>query len=231
MRTQSMSSRSTDPFEAWLGSLPEGRSLATLGACLRAATGGGGASQRDPEIVGRYFRPGRRSAADLLRLCDDVELRRSVASIGRVLAASESVRAERQLGERLGRRWLGLSLLVAASIAGLLVFPALLDEGHLDNAHRSTIVPSTEVRIVAPTSVAVASPRIEWHPVLGAEVYELELTDAQGRTVFSERTTETSLNIPVEDLDPGASYFFRVRAQLDVARWITSDFKEIVAPK
>lgn len=225
-----MSSRPTDPFEAWLRNLPERRSLAALGACLRAATGGGGASQRDPEIVARYFRPGRRSEADLLRLCDDVELRRSVASIGRVLAASESVRAERQLGERLGRRWLGLSLLVAASIA-LLAFPALLDEGHLDTAHRSTTIPSTEVRIVAPTSVVVASPRIEWHPVLGAEVYEVEVTDAQGRTVFSERTTETSLNIPVEDLDPGASYFFRVRAQLDVARWITSDFKEIVAPK
>jgi hypothetical protein len=62
-------------------------------------------------------------------------------------------------------------------------------------------------------------------------VYEVEVTDARGRTVFSERTTDTALPIPVERFDPGASYFFRVRAQVDVARWISSDFQEIVVPK
>lgn len=230
MRTNAMTSQVSGSFEGWLRSLPDGRSLAALGTCLRAAMGGGGAGRPDIEIVAGYFRPGQRTEAELARLCDDAELRRAVASVGRALAASEPVRAG-SMGERLGRRWLGLGVLVAASLAGLLVVPSLLHEGPLDAEHRAGSIPSGEVNIVAPAGVLAASARIEWHPVLGAEVYELEVTDARGRTIFSERTSGTALAIPTELLEPGTSYFFRVRAQIDVARWISSDFQEIVVPR
>lgn len=233
MRAQAMKSEPGDSLEAWLRRLPDGGTLAELAVYLRATTGAagaGGAAEGDPDVVARYFRGGPRTESELIRLWDEAELRRSVASVGRLLAASESMRGGFQ-SVRLGRRWLGAGALVAASIVGLMVVPTLLDDGPLDAEHRSATRPTAEVRIVAPTAVEAASPRVEWHPVLGAEVYEVEVTDARGRTVFSERTAGTALEIPTRILDPGNSYFFRVRAQLDVARWISSDFQEIVVSR
>lgn len=229
--TEAMMNRSSDAFEAWLQGLPDGRLLAEVGVQLRAAAGGSGTGSYGPDDVAGYFRPGRRTEAELIRLWEDAELRRSVASVGRTLAASESVRAKNLLGERLGRRWLGLGVLLAASLAGLLMLPTLRDNDASDAEHRSGAMPTAEVQIVAPTGLLASSPRIEWRPVLGAEVYEVELTDDRGRTVFSERTAATALEIPTQLLDPGLSYFFRVRAQVDVARWISSDFQEIVIPR
>lgn len=231
MRTQTIGSHPSETFDDWLRGLPDGRSLAEIGARLRAGMGGGGAGSCSPDMVAAYFRPGQRTEAELARLWEDAGLRRSVSSAARALAASESVREKSLLGERLGRRWLGLGVLLAASIAGLLVLPTLRDGGLSDAEHRSGAIPTAEVQIVAPTGVLAASPRIEWHPVLGAEIYEVEVTDDRGRTVFSERTAATALEIPTQLLDPGLSYFFRVRAQVDVARWISSDFQEIVVPR
>lgn len=229
-RQQPMTGQPEDSFETWLRTLPQARSLAEAGAQLRAATSRGGAGGQDPDAVARYFRPGRRTEAELVRLWDDAELRRSVASVGWVLAESESPRTATLLRRRPGHRWLGLGLLAAASLAGLFVLPSLLDNRLPNVEHRSANVTAGEVQIVAPLEVRTPSPFIEWYPVLGADVYEVEVTDARGRTVYSERTDRTALEIPTERLERGSSYFFRVRAQVDVGRWISSDFQEIVVP-
>lgn len=230
-----MTGQPSDSFEAWLRTLPQARWLAEAGTHLRVATRRGGAGGQDPDAIARYFRTGRRTEAELLRLWEDAALRSSVASIGRVLAASESesesARAATPLGDRFGRRWLPLGLLAAASIAGLLVLSPGLDQRVSNVKHRSATITAAEVHIVAPIGTITTSPRIEWRPVLGAKVYELEVTDARGRTIYSERTAGTALQIPAERLDRGTSYFFRVRAQVDVARWISSDFQEIVVPE
>jgi len=71
---------------------------------------------------------------------------------------------------------------------------------------------------------------VEWSPVPGVAEYRVDVTTRTGEVVFSARTSDTSLLITPDSLPAGMPYFVRVRARLDVDRWATSGFRELVVP-
>ncbi len=217
----------SDSLRDWLQSLSDGETLAEIAVGLRAAAGGPAAERNDPETIVRYVRPGARSEAELERLCEDPRLRREVASAARLLVVSEKARGN-DGAEWLGYRRLGAVALVAASIAGILVVPRLLEDGAAGESHRSATITVAEVQVIGAQGELATAPLVRWQPVLGADLYEVEVTAGDGRMVYTERTEDTELQVPSDVVNPNVPYFYRVRARLEVTRWIASEFREFV---
>ena len=67
--------------------------------------------------------------------------------------------------------------------------------------------------LLAPAAeVAPAQPvTFSWRPFRGIQRYRLELLDRNGAAMFSQLTPDTSLTLPAELLQPGATYRWWVR--------------------
>lgn len=230
MRSVEIDETGGGTLEAWLEGLSDASEVAELCSVLRVAAGGGSRTILDENVAGNvasYFSAWERTDAELSRLATDRELRRQVASIAHILAVSEPVIGSGK--ERwFGRRWVGVAALLAASVAGILIAPHFLDRIDGDSEHRSATITVADVHVLGPEGPLAAPPRIEWKPVLGADLYQVEVTDARGRIVFLGTTEDRVLQVPAEVLEDSVPYFYRVRARIESARWVASDFQEFV---
>jgi hypothetical protein len=216
-----------DTLESWLGKHPEGDWLAELAGVVRGAAGGGGTATVDPVTVGDVFgEPGPRDAA-VQRLCTDPTLRRQVAAAGRLLGAP-AVRKTVPRRARMRWVWTGGAALAAAGLAALILVPRMGTTTQVEPGHRAGTITAAEVEVIGPNGVLPSAPRVEWNTVLGADLYEVEVTGADGRVVFRDQTADTTLQVPPDVLTERARHFFRVRARMSVGRWVASDFHEFV---
>lgn len=221
MRPGRTSEQTMAEWETWLSEQPDDRELAVTVARLRGAAGGSGGSGNDEALVASYLRAGKPDAEALLRLVRDPVLRRDVASLARVLDQADQPRA---VDRRLRAGVAAAILAAAASLAWLFVMPP----AEPVTEHRAATVAAAELKVLTPAGERSARPEIGWETVLSADLYELEVTAADGRPVFTQQTPDTTIRIPDGVLTPGRSYFFRVRARLEAGRWIMSDFRELV---
>jgi len=211
-------------LEEWLAEHPDAADITGTAARLRAAAGGAGGSAADEALVASYLAPGPRDRHAVRRLLDDPALRRDVAAAAQLAYPLERLEHPTRRGDRRPKYWAAAALLVtAASLAGIVTLPRTT----ATPPHRAMPIAGAEIRVVPPSGEGSA-PKIAWALVLSADRYELEVTAADGRPVFRAQTADTLLRIPDGVLEPGVSYFFRVRARLEVGRWITSDFQEFV---
>jgi len=210
-------------LEQWLAERPDAADLAATAARLRAAAGGVGGLPSDEALVASYLAPGPRDHRALRRLLDDPALRREVAAVARLTDPMEEPETAAWRRQRRPRYWVAAALVAsAASLVGVVTLPHTSPAP----AHRATPIVGAEIHVITPGGERSAPPEVEWEVVLSADLYELEVTAADGRPVFSAQTMHTTLRIPDGVVEPGVTYFFRVRARLEVGRWITSDFRE-----
>lgn len=206
----------------WLTERPDGADLSATAAKLRAAAGGVGGPPSDEALVASYLAPGPRDRGALRRLLDDPALRRDVAGVARLAHPMEGPETAVWRRDRRGRYWVAAALVAtAASLVGVVTLPRTSPP-----AHRATPIVGAEIHVITPSGERSAPPEVAWGVVLSADLYELEVTAADGRPVYSAQTAHTALRIPDGVLEPGVTYFFRVRARLEVGRWIASDFRE-----
>jgi hypothetical protein len=211
--------------ESWLLRHPQGAPLAAVANLLRAATGGGSGSLADPAAISAYCDGVGVRGDELRRLWDDPALRRQVAATARLLG-TPPVRSAVPRQRRV-RRWsvTGVGLAAAAVIVAALI-PHPKPTTPPEDAHRAGTINAAEVHILTPLGVVRAAPTVEWSSVLGADIYEVEATSGDGRVVFRDRTTDTSVRVPRAVVSAGGRYFVRVRARIGAGRWIASDFRE-----
>lgn len=228
MRRVRADGRRREPVEEWLEGIPSGRALAEVASLLRAAAGGAVRSVEGAEGVAVLLQADQMSASDLDRLCRDGGWRREVASVARLLAASELAKGSGGSASQLGRRWVVAAAVLAATVAGVLLAPQVIERGRDAGEHRAGTIEVADVQVIGSHGVLPAAPLIEWRPVLGADLYEVEVTTADGGMIFLGRTIGTELQIPSDILAPSVRYFYRVRARVEVSRWISSEFREFV---
>jgi len=225
MRDAKTVERERGDLEVWLAALPDGAELAATAARLRAAAGGAAvAGGADPALVASYFDPGPRDAAALQRLLGDPQLRRAVAGVGRILDGPALTPPRTRRPTRTARWAAGIALALAASLAVV----AILPRSQSTAPHRAATIAADELHVLTPAGALSGPPAIAWERALTADLYEVEITRADGRPVFTGRTVDTMIRLPDTLLAPGVSYFFRVRARVDAGRWIVSDFRELV---
>jgi hypothetical protein len=214
--------------ESWLLSHPEGPPLAAVANLLRAATGGGSGPVVDPAAVSVYCGGSAVPAEALERLWDDPALRRQVAVTARLLGTP----ALRRAVPRPGRpRWwsvAGLAVAAAAMMVVALVPPWAPTDPPESVAHRAGTINAADVHILSPVGVVPAAPTVEWGSVLGADIYEVEVTGGDGHVVFRDQTTDTTLRVPTDVLRAGGRHFVRVRARVGTGRWVASEFREFI---
>lgn len=188
--------------------------LASLISALRAGSGGS-ATDADPEAAALLSRmPDPVVTAQLLA---DPAMRRRVAALARVEAGT---RQPQRVVTLRSARVAGLAM--AAGIAALLLFvPPRLERQDL---HRAG-APAAAVQTL-PARLVDGQLLLGWATVAGADVYQLDVVDADGGIRFSRTTSDTTLQIPV----PGAGLFYRIRARVGDGRWVESGFIEIGAP-
>lgn len=224
MRMESQTT-ADDTLEPWLQHHPEGRQLAEVASLLRATMGGGYASPADPADVGAWVGNAAPGNETLQRLCADPVLRRQVASTARLLGQVGPQPAT-SMGNR--RRWAAGALLVAASLTAVALLPRLGPTSPATPPHRAGTITAANVRVLSPVGILPDAPNVEWSNVLGADLYEVEVTGIDGRVLFRDQTTDTALQIPPDVIRTGVRYFLRVRARVSVGRWVASDFHEFL---
>jgi len=204
----------------WLETLPDAEGASGMITLLRAAAGGGGPISA--EAAG-YFRPGPRSPAEIARLCRDGAMRRRVAAAGRILGAP-AVRSAIRPARPRWTWWVVSAGLAAASLAVLVLSPG--GPSPVGQSHRALPVAPADFQVISVSVTPGSELLVAWHGVLGAENYEVEVTGANGRVLLTTSTVDTMLVLPRAGLASGARYFARVRARIEVGRWIASDFRE-----
>lgn len=99
-----------------------------------------------------------------------------------------------------------------------------------DTAHRAATT-ATEMgpRLLSPSGAGSQSGTWRWQPVSGADRYELTVFDVEGRVVWDTSTTRAGVEaVRSRSIEPGRTYFWRVRARVDWDRWISSDLQEFM---
>lgn len=210
-----------DTLHQWLRTLPDAGSACRTITLLRTALGGGGPVSAESA---EYFHAGPRSVAAIERLCRDRALRGRVAAAGRILGASR-IRAALRPARPRWTWWLASAGLAAASLAVLILAPR--ERPPVVESHRAPPLVTGDLRIVGVTEASSGDPRIVWHPVVGAEGYEVDVAGVDGRALLTTSTSDTTFVLTRGTLVPGARYFFRVRARIEVGRWIATDFREL----
>ncbi len=121
------------------------------------------------------------------------------------------------------RRW-SLPLGAAAAAAVLLLF--LRPGGHSDQGGlREPAIPHTTVPVpLAPRESVATADRFVWSGVPGVDRYRLRLYDGDGGVKWTTETADTAVARPDSVvLSPGVTYFWKVEAQTEWQRWVSSD--------
>jgi Putative zinc-finger len=118
---------------------------------------------------------------------------------------------------------------LAASLAGVLLLSRSAPEASPSPVRGSSQeVAQPAVRILAPlrgTTVAAATLRFVWSTQEPDALYQVTLSAADGRMLWTSRTADTAAAPPAEvlrDMQPGQPYFWRVDALLSNLRSLTS---------
>ena len=158
------------------------------------------------------------------RLADDPTARQEIIRSRRIASTAPAANVRR-------RRWLPAAGLLAAAAALAII---MLQPGDLS---RSTTSVASERRGIAdePDRVELILPAraldpdvtvFAWRAIKGAK-YEIVVSDASGRTLIRQSTTDTSLSIPESLRKPG-NYYWIVDAQAPDGSSVTSGIREFV---
>lgn len=153
----------------------------------------------------------RREVAALSRLLDEPDVRGEVA---RVEVQGSPHRRRRIVVGALG---LTAAAVLAVSVVSRRDVP-------VPAAHRDTdSAAGSRVTIVTPQGQVAAVTAFAWIPVPDADRYEVLLFEAGGTVVWEATTTEPQL-VPPDSvrLEPGRSYYWRVRARVGHDQWAES---------
>lgn len=148
----------------------------------------------------------------------------------RVVLASRALETAPSRRFPVRRRPMLVALLAAASLAGVLLLSRSaagpVARSEIRAAEQEAVVPA--VRIVGPrrgTTVEPATLRFIWSALAPDALYQVTVSAADGRMIWSARTADTIAAPPREvlrQLQPGRHYFWRVDALLSNLRSVTS---------
>lgn len=146
------------------------------------------------------------------------------------LALSRELAREGQQPRRRPRtRWIaaGIGTAAAAVLLAVVIPRAMLERDGAE--HRD--VPAAEAAKptpLAPIGTVEGRPsRFVWSRVAGADRYRVTLLSAAGDVLLETETPDTALAaLKGADLDPGASFFWKVDARIGWDRWVKSEVVE-----
>ena len=128
------------------------------------------------------------------------------------------------------RRRRRMSTVAAVGVAAALLLMVMpLDDARRDVRTREPAINSTIAPVaLAPSGAVPRLDRLLWTSVPGAQRYRVHLHNADGASVWSAQTHDTTLVVPDSvRLTPGAAYSWRVEAQTDWQRWVASQFTPV----
>lgn len=162
------------------------------------------------------------------RLADDPLARQEIIKAGRIISSAPARQEKKP-------RWIPAIgvLAAAAAIAVVFVQPDNLnrESRRVASERRGTADEPDRVDLLMPAeseSLSVAVSQFAWRPIEGA-TYRIVVSDAAGRTVLQENTTDTLLRIPGA-LRKAGRYYWSVDALAPDGSSVTSGIHEFVVP-
>jgi len=187
---------------------------------------------------------------DELVIADFVDGRLDAGARGRVVAhllscarcrsvvkATSRLAAETTVAEQTpARRWRRWSIPLGLAAAAAVVLLLLPRGGGDSSSPGLREPPDTSIHgplLIAPRGPVAGVDRLLWASVPGVERYRVRLYNDEGDVLWARETADTMLTLPnALALSPGATYFWKVEAQTEWKRWVSSDLVEfrLVAP-
>jgi hypothetical protein len=126
---------------------------------------------------------------------------------------------------RRAARWTIAAGAAAAAVLALIVVPPLVRDAGMDPLRDHPGVERGVVPLlVSPRGDVTTWPEFRWSPVPEATQYRITVFDVEGGLVWSAETMDASETPPSDVvITAGASYWWRVEAQVDFDRWVASD--------
>jgi putative zinc finger protein len=179
-------------------------------------------------VEGRLDGDAREAVVAHLLTC--ARCRALVVATGRLLTDPAIVRETRASGGG-GRGWRRWTIpLGAVAAAGLLVFlwPRGVNDADGPSGLREPAQPGRAGPVlIVPRAGVERADRFVWSSVPGADRYRLRLHDAEGALLWSAETTDTVVTRPDSvALAPRVTYFWKVEAQTEFQRWVSSELVE-----
>lgn len=155
----------------------------------------------------------------------DVE--RHLAQCGKCRA--DLVAAAGVLAERPRRGWIRIMVPAAAAAALVLVWVGVTPRP-TEDAHRApTVTEAAPPAPLAPVGRTAEPLVMRWNGVPYADAYRVSLYDAAGSLLWETETPRTAAAPPPAlELQPGASYFWRLEARVGRDRWVGSELVEFI---
>ena len=124
-----------------------------------------------------------------------------------------------------GRRLIRVAPLAAAAIIAL----AILFRG-IGSADRQSELRDPTLTLAAPPTLVAPLGNVEspavllWTAVPRASLYRITVFDADGVTLWEQQVVDTTAQLPHSvTVVPGVPYFWKVAAQLDRDRWVSTE--------
>jgi hypothetical protein len=161
--------------------------------------------------------------------CEDCRRRMSAVAH---LMDDVHVSGEIELLERPRRRWIPVvGTLAAAAVATIIIAgPSMMrsrpapSESDTTIHREGTITTTAPPKILSPSSVARRGEALRWTSVAGADIYRVQVWNTEGNVVLSTETPDTTLAIPANLAQAGATYLWEVKARTGWDRWVSSEF-------
>lgn len=152
-----------------------------------------------------------------------------------VVAAASSAISESRVTSaippsRASRRWVLPIGAAAAAALVLTLWPGTVRDRESVDLRERTVTTTVAPQPIAPRGVSNDAHRLVWSSVPRAERYRLRVYAADGALLWSLDTADTLAAIPDSvQLTPGTVYLWKVEAQTEWKRWVSSDLIEFRA--